>query len=166
MKKEKKDFLIKRALEILPGFTSWNLILFPVWGAFVAPAAVAYFILLFDVFWLYQSISMAILGMIAYFRVEASKNFDWLGEIKSFPDWKKVHHIIVVCTYKEPLYILERTLQSLVDQTIPNNQLSVVIGFENRETNWQEKGAEIRTKANNTLDKFAIILYNIKVILR
>src|SRR4030042_7139693 len=122
MTKEKKKYLIKRFLEILPGFTSWNLILFPVWGAFVAPVAVAYFILFFDVSWVYQSISLAVFGMVAYFRLEASKKFDWLGEIKSFPDWKRVHHIVVVCTYKEPLYILERTLNSIADQTMPKNQ--------------------------------------------
>ncbi len=157
MTKEKKKYIIKRFLEILPGFTSWNLILFPVWGAFVAPVAVAYFILLFDVSWVYQSISLAVFGLVAYFRLEASKKFDWLGEIKSFPDWEKVHHIVVVCTYKEPLYILERTLQSLAGQTMPKNQMSIVVGFEKREIGWQEKASELRKKFG---DKFANLIFS------
>ena len=157
MKPEKKKYLIKRLLEILPGFTSWNLILFPIWGAFVAPVAVAYFILLFDVFWVYQSVSLAVFGLIAYFRIEASKNFDWLGEIKSFPDWKKVHHIVIVCTYKEPLYILERTLNSLADQTMPKNQMSIVVGFEKRETGWEEKAAELEKSFSK---KFANLIFS------
>lgn len=157
MTKEKKDYLIKRALEILPGFVSWNLILFPAWGAFVMPVVVAYFILLFDVYWLYQSLSMAFFGIVAYFRLEASKKFDWLGEVKVFPDWQKVHHIVIVCTYKEPLHILERTLKSIADQTMPHQQISVVVGFEKREVGWQEKATELQKTFGN---KFANLLFS------
>ena len=75
----KKDYLIKRLLEILPGFVSWNLILFPVWGSFVSPIAVAYFVLLFNVFWLYKSITFGLFAIIAHLRIEASKKMDWMG---------------------------------------------------------------------------------------
>ncbi len=133
MTKEKKEYLLKRALEILPGFVSWNLILFPIWGSFVSPLAVAYFVLLFDIFWFYKSFTFAIFAIIAHLRIEASKKFDWLGELSFFPDWEKVHHLVIVCTYKEPIYILERTLNSIADQTMPTKQISVVLGFEARE---------------------------------
>jgi len=155
--KIKKERLIQRLLEILPGFVSWNLILFPVWGAFVAPIMVAYFILLFDIFWFYKSITFAFFAIIAHLRIEASKRMDWLGELKFFPDWKNVHHLVVVCTYKEPLYILERTLESLVKQTMPKNQMSVVLGFEAREDHWQAKATELKQKFQG---KFAHFLIN------
>lgn len=135
----KKERRIQRLLEILPGFVSWNLILFPIWGAFVAPAFVAYFVLMFDVFWFYKSVTLSFFALLAHFRIEASKKMDWVGELKFFPDWKKVHHIIIVATYKEPIYILQRTLQSLANQTLPKDQVSVVLGFEQREENWPEK---------------------------
>jgi len=54
-----RDFIIKhekgilRILQILPGFVSWNLILFPYWGIFVIPVFVAYFILFFNIYWFY-----------------------------------------------------------------------------------------------------------------
>lgn len=153
----KKDYLIKRLLEILPGFVSWNLILFPVWGAFAAPVAVAYFILFFNIYWLYKSFTLAIFSVIAYLRLQASKKFDWLGEIKSFPDWQKVHHLIIVCTYKEPLYIIERTIQSISGQTMPKDQISLVVGFEKREVGWQEKAKEIKQKYG---DKFKNLLFS------
>ncbi|RJR25930.1 glycosyltransferase family 2 protein [Candidatus Microgenomates bacterium] len=153
--KNKKARFIQRVLEILPGFVSWNLILFPFWGAFFVPTGVAYFVLLFDIFWFYKSITLAIFATISHLRIEASKKMDWLGELKFFPDWKKVHHLVVICTYKEPLYILERTLQSLVDQTLPGNQISIALGFEKREENWQEKAAELKRKFRG---KFAHIV--------
>lgn len=157
MNQNKKERVIQRALEILPGFVSWNLILFPFWGSLIFPVVVAYFILLFDIFWFYKSVTLAFFSVIAYFRIEASKKMDWLGELKFFPNWKKVHHLIVVCTYKEPLYIIERTLQSIAGQTMPKNQISVVIGFEARETGWQEKAAELKRKFRG---KFANLLFS------
>lgn len=146
MKKWGKNYLLKRFLEILPGFVSWNLILFPVWGAFLFPMAVAYYVLLFDIFWFYKSITFALFAVIAHFRIEASKKLDWLGELQFFPDWRNVHHLIIVCTYKEPLATLERTLQSIISQTMPKDQISVVLGFESREEGWQEKAAELKRK--------------------
>ncbi len=151
-----KERLVQRMLEILPGFASWNLILFPVWGAFVAPMAVAYFVLLFDIFWFYKSVAFAFFAILAHLRIEASKKMDWLGELKFFPDWKKVHHLVIVCTYKEPIYIVERTLQSLVDQTMPKDQISVILGFEKREIGWQEKANELKRKFHGKFAHFLI----------
>lgn len=156
-KKFNKERFIQRSLEILPGFISWNLILFPFWGAFVAPLAVAYFVLMFDIFWFYKSVTFSFFAVLSHLKIEASKKMDWLGEMKFFPDWKKVHHLVVVCTYKEPLYIIERTLQSIADQTMPKDQISVVMGFESREIGWQEKAAEIKRKFRG---KFANLLFS------
>jgi len=142
----RKERFIQRLLEILPGFISWNLILFPFWGALVAPIVVAYFILFFDIYWLYKSFTLALFALISHLRIQASKKMDWLGELKFFPDWEKVHHVIIVCTYKEPLYITERTLQSIVKQTMPAKQITVVVAFEAREIGWQEKAEEIKKK--------------------
>ncbi len=124
---------ILRLLEILPGFVSWNLILFPYWGILVIPTAVAYFVLFFNIYWFYQSLQIAITVIVSHLRVQASMQFDWMGDVKSFPDWKKVRHVVIIPTYKEPLYILERTLQSLADQDVPLKQLVVVLGMEKKE---------------------------------
>ena len=61
----KHDRQVQRLLEILPGFTSWNIILFPYWGIFVMPNAVAYFVLLFNIYWFYQSFQIAVSATIA-----------------------------------------------------------------------------------------------------
>jgi cellulose synthase/poly-beta-1,6-N-acetylglucosamine synthase-like glycosyltransferase len=151
-----KERLIRRLLEILPGFVSWNLILFPVWGAFVAPMAVAYFVILFDIFWFYKSSTLAFFAILSHLRIEASKKMDWLGELKFFPDWKNAHHLVIICTYKEPLHILERTLQSLLNQTLPKEQISVILGFEAREEGWPEKAAELKRKYRGKFANFLI----------
>ena len=128
----KKEKLIQRTLEILPGFVSWNLILFPYWGILVMPNVVAYTILLFNLYWFYQSLNVAISATVSHFRVQASQKFDWAGELKAFPDYQKVHHFIIVPFVNEPLHILERTLDSLAAQTLDKKQMTVVLATEAR----------------------------------
>jgi len=139
----KYDRQVQRLLEILPGFVSWNLILFPIWGGFIFPLAVAYFVLLFDVFWLYKSFTLAVFSIIAHLRIQASQKMDWLGEVKFFPDWQKVQHFVIVPAYKEPLHLIERIIESLQKQSFPKKQISVIVAFEKRESNWQTKATEI-----------------------
>src|SRR3990167_4459505 len=109
----KHDKAILRALEILPGFVSWNLILFPYWGILVIPVVVAYFVLFFNIYWFYQSFQIGVSSIVSHTRIQAAKVYDWMGDVRGFPDWEKVRHIVIIPTYKEPIHILERTLASL-----------------------------------------------------
>ena len=122
----------QRALEILPGFVSWSLILFPVWGSLFFPLTVAYYILAFDVYWFYKSLSMGVLSVLAHYRIKAASVYDWMSDVRGFGDWKKVRHVMVIPNYKEPLHTLERTLDGLANQTFPANQIIPVIAFEER----------------------------------
>lgn len=130
LKHEKK---VLRALEILPGFFSWNMILFPYWGILIIPSVVAYFILLFNIYWFYQSLLIAITSIISHVRIQASINYDWMGDLKSFPDYKMVNHVVIIPTYKEPFYILRRTVNSLANQTFPTKQITVILAMEMKE---------------------------------
>ncbi|MBD3250542.1 MAG: hypothetical protein GF381_03175 [Candidatus Pacebacteria bacterium] len=141
----------QRFFEILPGFISWSLILFPVWGSFVVPTLVAYYVIVFAVYWLYRSLAMAVLSVVSHFKIKASSNFDWIRDIQQqFPDkWNQVHHIIIIPTYQEPDYILERTLQSLTEQSYPLTNLHIMLSFEERE------GQVARTKAAALQKRFS-----------
>lgn len=132
----------RRFLEILPGFVSWFLILFPVWGSFVVPEFVAYYIIAFTVYWFYRSMSVAFLTIYGYVQMQANKRYEWMGDVRLFPDWKKVHHIIVIPTYKEPLGTLRRTLRELKKQDFPLENIHVMVSFEKREGKPAEAKAE------------------------
>ena len=101
---EKHDKVVHRFLEILPGTFSWTLILFPFWGSFWIPHYVAYYIILFVIFWFYKSASLAISVTISHIKLIAAKKYDWLTDAKAQPDFKKIHHLIIVPTYLEPLH--------------------------------------------------------------
>lgn len=151
----KHDHVIHRLLEILPGFVSWNIILFPYWGIFVFPTFVAYFVLIFNIYWFYQSIQIAIGASMAHFRIQASMNYDWVGDLASFPDKDKVNHVVIIPTYKEPMYILERTIQSLADQDLPTKMLTIVLAMEKKEPE-----EEREPKAKYLKEKFGKLFGN------
>ena len=144
--KSKHQDRLQRFLEIVPGVFSWSLILFPFWGSFFVPLAVAYYIIAFDVYWLYRSASTAFLALISHFKIKATEQYDWMNDVKEFGDWQKLHHIVIIPNYKEPLSILRQTLNALKRQSFPVKQISVVLAFEKREGETAKKKAQQLTK--------------------
>lgn len=137
----------QRLLEILPGFVSWTFILFPVWGSIFWPIGVAYFIIAFNVYWLYRSTTLAVAGLMSYYRIQAWEKYDWMGDVTGFADWKDVKHVIVLPTYKEPGEILLRTLTALKNQTVGAKQIIPVIAME------QRAGEEINSSREKMIRK-------------
>jgi cellulose synthase/poly-beta-1,6-N-acetylglucosamine synthase-like glycosyltransferase len=150
-----------RLLEILPGFVSWNLILFPYWGIFVIPNIVAYFVLLFNIYWFYQSFQIALSATLSHFRIQASMKYDWVADLESFPDWQQVQHVVIIPTYREPLHILERTIDSLAKQTLPPKQLSVILATEARvpEKERVAKANELVKKYRGVFGDFIVTIH-------
>ena len=150
--------LLLRALEILPGVVSWNIILFPYWGIFLFPTIVAYFILIFNIFWFYQSFQLAITATISHLRIQASMHYDWMQDVKGFPDWEKVNHIVVIPTFKEPIHILERTLNSLATQDLPKKMITVVLAMEAKEpeTDRNEKVKILKSRFGKIFSNFYV----------
>lgn len=147
----------QRGLEMLPGIFSWTLILFPIWGSFVMPNLVAYYVITFAVYWVFRSFSLATLALSAHFTIKASSKYDWIKDLNQHHSatWRKVHHLIIIPTYQEPLETLERTLQSLSQQTIPLSNIHIMLSFEERE------GDAARQKANYLKKKFVKTFGNV-----
>ena len=141
-----------RLLEILPGFITWSLLLFPIWGSFVMPRIVAYFVISFLVFWLYQSFKNVTLSLIGYFKIKNAKKTDWAKDFhdNSRSDWlkyKDVGHVIIISSYKEPNEVIEMAVGSLAAQVdIDLKKIHVILGQEER------AGAENNQK---TIDYFS-----------
>ncbi len=67
----------QRLLEISIPLTSWIIITMPLWLSFWHPALVAYFIITFDVYWFYKSVTLvnyALRSFITY-TAHAAVNF-------------------------------------------------------------------------------------------
>lgn len=153
---------LHRFLEILPGVISWTLITFPVWATLLVPNGVlyvAYFVLIFDVYWLYKSIRLAITAVISHIKIKAADSLDWLSEVKKLQNWEKVHHIILIPTYKEPIELLERTLTKLSLQEYPLDKIFVVLAFEERDNEAPAKAEALTQKYQHVFGHFMTTMH-------
>src|SRR3990167_10596855 len=157
---ERYDKQVHRFLEILPGTFSWTLIVFLIWGSFWIPHYVAYYIILFVIFWFYKSAVLAATAVISHLKLNASQKYDWLADAQKLPNFKKVHHLIIVPTYLEPIHILERCLNSIASQDVPKNQISVVMAFEQREgKSARDKAKVLSSKYKNKFANFLVAFH-------
>jgi cellulose synthase/poly-beta-1,6-N-acetylglucosamine synthase-like glycosyltransferase len=125
------------------------MILFLVWGGYFFPVFTAYFILSFDVFWVWKGLSLTLAAIVSHFRIKASEKLDWMGEVRGFGDWTKVRHIVLLMVANEPAETYRKTLEALTKQTFPLKQIAVVMATEER----FPKGKEEAEKLGATLGK-------------
>ncbi len=152
----------KRALEILPGLFSWFFILFPIWGSFLIPEFVAYYVITFAIYWLYRSLVLAVLSTMAHFKIAASKKFDWLADLKKhFPRrYSEIHHLVIIPTYKEPITTLKKTLTALKEQSFLLKNIHIMLSFEEREgKQGKQKAKQLEAEFKNIFGHFWITFH-------
>src|SRR3989344_1470146 len=148
----------KRLMEIGLGLVSWNVILFLVWGGYFFPVFTAYFILAFDVFWVYKGLALTIAAMLSHMRIQAAQAMDWMREVKGFGDWERVRHIVMIVVANESEEVYRRTVVALTHQTFPLKQIAVVMATEGR----SPPGAVGAQKLKKELgDKFGTFLITV-----
>ena len=136
-----KEFVLKhenafeRFLEILPGSLTWIALTSPIWLSFTLPYAVAYLILIADVYWLLTALRIGVLIMIGYKKMQTAKEKAWLKLLQNdFPnDWGRYYHLILIPTYKEALYILGPTFNAIISSHYPKDKILIAVGFEERD---------------------------------
>jgi len=156
----------ERFLEILPGATVWMALILPIVFSFIAPAIVATYVLIFDLYWLYKSIVMGAHLVSGYFHLKHDMRVDWLEKCKKLPDeeiyldWKKIYHAIIFTTYKEEVETLIPSIQSVLDADFPNDRKIIVLATEKRDEAHAKKVAEIlEKKFANRFFKFMTTLH-------
>jgi hypothetical protein len=150
---------LKRALEIMPGFLSWNLILFLVWGGYFFPVFTAYFILAFDVYWVYKGLAMTLAAILSHIQIKAAEKLDWMGEVRGFGDWKKVRHVIMILVANESKDTYEKTIAALAQQTFPLKQIVLVMATEERFPNGKVEAEKLGKKFGKLFGEYLITVH-------
>jgi hypothetical protein len=133
--------------EIIVPFLTWFIILLPIWLSPFHPAVVAYLILAFDLHFFYQSLRTAYQASMGYKAILAMQHVPFFKKVQELPEAQQVKHFIIIPNYKEPLYKLESTIQSIIDNDYPYKTFNLVLAFEKRED-------EATTKAEILIQKF------------
>ncbi len=151
----KYPLILKRFIEIIIPVTTWAIITLPIWLSFFHPAIVAYFILTFDVYFLYKSVYVAVLSTISYLRLQKLSQANWLKKASALPDFKKVYHTVIIPNYKETSEKVAKTLECIARQDFSIKKIIIVLAMEEREGEEAKKRADILIKTFKS--KFAYI---------
>lgn len=130
----KHDAQVERLLEIVPGALTWIALTSPIWLSFTLPFAVAYIILLADVYWLFNACKISVLVIVGYRKMEQAKKVNWLNKLtEDFPDdLEKCYHLIVLPTYNESLEVLQPAFAAVANSNYPKEKIFLAVGFEER----------------------------------
>ena len=130
--KNPKERIIYRCFEILPAFLSWGTLFLAFILSWLAPVAVAVFIIVFDCFWLFRVFYLSFHQSASYRLMKKNLSIDWLEKIKKLKNWQDIYHLVVLPMYKEEINIVSSSLQSLVDSSYPKTKMIVVLAVEER----------------------------------
>jgi cellulose synthase/poly-beta-1,6-N-acetylglucosamine synthase-like glycosyltransferase len=145
-----------RLIEILIPATSWLIITMPFWLSFVSPEVVGYILITFTVYWFYKSFSLAISAIRSFITLQAHVNVDWMKKIQDHPHVHKVHHVIIIPEYKEPLHILKRTIENLAQMDFPKQRIILVLATEEKDPDADVVAASLEQEFKHTFGHFLI----------
>jgi len=145
-----RDRFFYRAIEIAVGSMSWLTLIALVVLSCLKPVWIAYFVILFDVYWLLLVLYLAIHLIIAFSRIQRNKKIDWMGKCRDLADGKvedlpddcltkkgykysDIIHYILMPTYSEPAEVIAPSIQSLIDDGFSTKSMIFNLGLEARE---------------------------------
>lgn len=127
---EKYDRQIHRFLEIVPGVITWTFIFSPIWAGLFVPQLMAYLVIFFALYWLFQSARTGWGAVVSYKQFKKDTDRDWLTDAKKLEGFEKIEHLIIIPFCNEPVNVVRKTLANLKKQTFPKERIHVVLAME------------------------------------
>jgi hypothetical protein len=156
------DRVSQRALEILPGAIALFLISSLIWGYLFVPSELAVALLIFDVYWLWKSWTIAfhvVKGMRLMRRAQAT---DWRAEYEALLcrrggllPWDGIRHVVLIPNYKESVEKLRDTLDALARADGARSSIIPVLAMEAADPDARAKAAVL---VDEFTGKFADLL--------
>lgn len=123
----------RRVFEVSLPILTWLMITLPVWLSPFHPALAAYFLLTFDVYFFYKSLTVTVYSSWSYLKLKRMSRLNWLKEAKKHPDFKRVYQAIIITNFRETEEKVRRTLEHLVKQDFPKKRMIIILAMEKRE---------------------------------
>lgn len=141
MKRPKTEKVLYRLFEILPGFLTWFTFAAVALFSWLTPVFAAFFIILFDLYWLLKTIYLSLHLRAAFKKIKENLKINWLKELENLPpaeyssdakNWKEFYHLIIIPFYDEGFEVISSCLESLAKANYPKEKFIVVLGAEER----------------------------------
>ncbi len=152
-------FYTSRFAEMLVTITTWAIVTIPLWLSPFHPAVVAYGIIAFNLYFLYQSFETAIRAVTSYVYIQRNDSIDYakmLYNVETKINFRDVLHLVVIPCYKESVNKLTETIDCIAaSDYFDKSKLKVVLGFESREKEAESKAIHIVTQYEGVLPIYA-----------
>jgi hypothetical protein len=139
-----REVLLQRALEIIPGFMIWVLILSPFWAGKLFPEVMASLLILLSVYWLYRALITTVGSTIGLYRAKRDSQLNWLEKClnlaeydlpqpEDLPIGQFLPKHLLVYAQRVPNYdVLKSTLSGIKQQNYPLELIYISVSFEER----------------------------------
>ena len=148
---------MRRLYEAIPGICCWVTLLAPFIVAIFYPTYLAYFVICFDLYWLYKAALMGIHLILGYRCFKHDIQVDWLKKVARIKNWERLYQVVIYPNYKEDLVILDRSISACQRAAWPKERMIIVLAIEERE------GQPARERAKALQRKFGKIFYQFMV---
>ncbi len=137
-----KRRIFYRFLEILPGLTSWTTLIGVVLLSIYAPFIAAYFVIAFALYWVLKTAFLSYHLRHNWKRLRHHMSLDWGGMIKDF-QYSHLYHVVILPFYKEPVSVIENSLEALAKVNYDHKKIIVVLAGEERAGPEAQKNAAL-----------------------
>lgn len=146
-----REWLIKsryfiRFGEIFVPALSWIIITFPLWMSPFHPAIVAYFIISFNLYFLYKAVNTAYYATKSYRTILIKHRVNFSKRLLNTSKSETISHFIIIPNYKELLTKLESTINAIARNDYPYKNIYLVLAFEKREEKAEAKAEHLKNK--------------------
>ncbi|MBU0540416.1 glycosyltransferase family 2 protein [Patescibacteria group bacterium] len=132
-----------RGLEILPGALVWTTLILSVVLSFIRPLWVVYFVIVFDLYWLFRVTYFIPFMFVSWFRYHRNTRKDWQVLAERQAAYEDVRHLVFLPTYKEEIGVIRGTIGSILSSAFPAKKMILVLAGEERDSERFLRNAEI-----------------------
>lgn len=138
-----------RLFELFPGALSWTTLFLVVFLSWQKPVWIAYFIIIFDVYWLCKSLYLSFHLRSTFQKMKEVMKINWLERLGIFADWKSIHHLVILPMATEQYEVVRESFLSLAGSNYPKEKLLVVLAIE------QAAGGQAQATAEKIRKEFS-----------
>lgn len=166
-----------RLFEIMPGFLSWSILLFPFVLSQISPHATVFFIIAYLLLWFVKAVVLNLRAVQGYRILQTHQKLPWdklltelqYGKVsqpdRTIPSWHyetirrlqetpplvkpdDMLHAIIVATYNEAREVLEPTIRTVLESRYNMKKVILVLAYEER------GGDQVRTNATQLIGQY------------
>lgn len=136
----------RRLFEIIPGALVWVTIFATVVFSFIRPLWVIYFVIVFDLYWLFRVLYYLPFLLVSWWRFRRDAKIDWQARVRATRGYDRIRHLVFLPTYKEEIGVIRETLLRIAASAFPSDRLLIVLAGEERDRDRFEQNARILTQ--------------------